>query len=34
MNILEEKLGCAELETALSAPIEAKEKQRAGIMKS
>jgi radical SAM superfamily enzyme YgiQ (UPF0313 family) len=27
MNILEEKLGCADLEAALSAPIETKEKQ-------
>ncbi|MBD1923922.1 B12-binding domain-containing radical SAM protein [Microcoleus sp. FACHB-831] len=31
MNILEEKLGCAELEQALSAPIEQKEKQLAGV---
>jgi hypothetical protein len=31
MNILEEKLGCADLETALSSPIERKEKQLAGV---
>lgn len=31
MNILEEKLGCAELEMALSAPIEAKDKSLAGV---
>ncbi|MBD2519618.1 B12-binding domain-containing radical SAM protein [Nostoc sp. FACHB-973] len=31
MNILEEKLGCADLEAALSSPIEKKEKQLAGV---
>lgn len=31
MNILEEKLGCADLEAALTAPLETKEKQLAGI---
>ncbi|MBW4666308.1 MAG: B12-binding domain-containing radical SAM protein [Cyanomargarita calcarea GSE-NOS-MK-12-04C] len=31
MKILEEKLGCADLEEALSAPIETKEKQLAGV---
>ncbi|MBD2386103.1 photosystem II high light acclimation radical SAM protein [Cylindrospermum sp. FACHB-282] len=31
MKILEERLGCAELETALTAPIEPKAKQLAGI---
>lgn len=31
MNILEEKLGCADLEAALTAPLETKERQLAGI---
>lgn len=31
MNILEEKLGCADLEAALTAPLETKEKQLAGV---
>jgi hypothetical protein len=31
MNILETKLGCADLEDALSAPIEKPEKQLAGV---
>jgi hypothetical protein len=31
MKILEEKLGCADLAAALSAPMETKEKQLAGI---
>ena len=31
MKILEEKLGCAELEEALSAPIQTKPKQLAGV---
>ncbi|MBD2663865.1 radical SAM domain protein [Richelia sinica FACHB-800] len=32
MKILEERLGCADLETALSAPIEKQEKQLAGVL--
>jgi radical SAM superfamily enzyme YgiQ (UPF0313 family) len=31
MNILEQKLGCADLEAALTAPLETKEKQLAGV---
>jgi radical SAM superfamily enzyme YgiQ (UPF0313 family) len=31
MNILEEKLGCADLEAALTAPLETKEKQLTGV---
>jgi hypothetical protein len=31
MKILEEKLGCADLEAALSAPIETKDKQLAAV---
>ncbi|BAY69923.1 photosystem II high light acclimation radical SAM protein [Anabaena sp. FACHB-709] len=31
MNILEERLGCADLEAALSAPIETKDKQLVGV---
>lgn len=31
MKILEEKLGCADLEEALSAPVETKEKQLVSV---
>jgi hypothetical protein len=31
MAILEEKLGCADLEEALSAPVEIKDKQLAAV---
>jgi hypothetical protein len=31
MKILEERLGCADLEAALSAPIEKTQKQLAGV---
>jgi hypothetical protein len=31
MAILEEKLGCADLEEALSAPVEVKDKQLASV---